>query len=255
MKARYFTLFAGAIALSVSLSSCTKTVTVTQIVTKDSSVVDTIGLAMVRFVSMLPPADAQITIFDTDKATPFTNAQLVVSHDYIPVVPNTLETYYFSVPAFHWFLQESILPPGHSFYTYALFFLAGQLGEDSSLDIVLVTDSERFTPAPPGQCWVRFLDGVSTFSPNAVYLETDTEDTSHSIFKSGNVARTWSFTDVSPYVLMPAGNHIFYADAEGTNDPEEKLSSKPVDCLDGGYYSIRAVGTIGTDAQLVVDQE
>ncbi len=249
MKTHHFLPIVVGVIIIVSMNSCTKTVT--DVKTVDSTVVDTIGRGFIRFVSMFPPsAGTEFQIFNAD-TTPFTYASNTLPGSYFPVSPNLPLTLYGNIP-FLGGLQFMPLPaPGPTMNTYALFLFVNSQG-DSTLQPIRSIDSEKFTPPPPGYCYIRLINGIPD-SPGPFFVDLDTVDSS--IFSSHSKPQSTPAFSFSSYALIPAGQHTIFLRIDDSNDPQTEVPFQTSYRFDGGqYYSVLATGSL-TNGSIVVDQE
>jgi hypothetical protein len=225
-------LLAFGIIIIVSINSCTKTNTVTQV--KDSTVVDTvrdtIGRGFIRFVSMLPPsAGADITIFNADSVTQFTTVSSNILGSYFPVMPDTSMTLFAYIPSLGGFQFMPLPKPGETMNTYALFIVGG------AFDVVRSIDVEKFTPPPADSCYFRLINGDES-APGPFFVDIDT--VGHSIFYTNSLAQSIPFPGISYYARIPAGEHTFYLRADEPTNPDTVISSRPLfQCAGGQYYT------------------
>jgi hypothetical protein len=239
MKTYHLLPFAFGVMIIVSMNSCTKTDTVTQI--KDSTVVDsirdTVGLGHIRFISMIPGSDIEID--NADSTTEFTYASNTISGSYFPVPPEASMNLFAFIPTLVG-LQPMPLPaPGPTFNTYALFLINGQT---TTFQFTRSIDSEKFTPPPPDSCYFRLINGDPNSDP--FFVDIDTEG--HSIFYNNSNPQSISFTTFSYYARIPAGEHTFYLRVDNPNDPQKVISSTYSFLCEGGQYYTAQASPSGT---------
>ncbi len=270
MKNHILWPFLFGVIIIVSINSCTKTIT--QIKTVDSTVTvrdtvrDTAGDAEVRFICMFPDnVTTNIPIHKTD-ASLLVAAQNFCPSVYSPVWPDSSMIFLASiiVPSLNldWYDTMFLPPLGHTMNTYALFFDIDNTPDksDTSLRYTYSVDSEKLTPAPANECYVRFIHGIQ--DADQFYVELDTADNTtavHSIFYSSGPPRLplpiqWGI--ISDYVLIPSGPHTLYFQPASNLSTGQVSFTIPQSFEAGGYYTVLATGRMsdGSD-QIVVDQE
>jgi hypothetical protein len=233
MKINHLLLLAFGVITIVSINSCTKTNTVTQV--KDSTIVDTVrdtvGRGFIRFVSMLPPsAGTEITLFNNpDLVTPFTTVSSNVLGSYFPVRPDTSMTLFAYISSLGGLDSLALPIPGQTMNTYALFSVG------NTFDVVRSIDAEKFTPPPPDSCYFRLINGDET-APGPFFVDIDT--VGHSIFYSNSQPQSIPFPGISYYAHIPAGEHTFYLRVDEPTNPDTVISSRPLfQCAGGQYYT------------------
>jgi hypothetical protein len=244
MKIRHLWPFAFGIIIIVSMNSCTKTNTVVQTKTVDSTVVDTVGRGWVRFVSMFPQA-SQINIYEGNDTIglPFAVAQNSCPSSYIQVSPNLPTIFRAYIPSLGGF-QLLPIPEGlgPTMNTYALFLSVS--GGDSTFYPKSSIDSEQFTPPPADSCYVRLINGIPD-APGPFFVDLDDTALGHSVFYSNSQPQSIPNFSFSYYALVPAGQHTIYLRLDEPNNPQTGISFSTSYLFEGGgYYTILATGSI-----------
>jgi hypothetical protein len=244
MKLHVLWPFAFGLVIMLTMNSCTKTIVQTK--TVDSTIVDTSGPALVRFVSMFP--DSIATSIDISKVhngvpTAFTYAVNTMSGSFFPIRPDTSYTFQLSsstMPGWSASLDVPVL--GNSINTFALFLFNNNFVPRRSID------SEYLTPPPLGYCYLRFIDGIADGADN-YYLDLDT------IYKDlFSNSQPISNLDITRYVLVKAGVHTLFLRTSGSS--LTPLQTNPDNLVDGFYYTVRATGSFtDNNAKLTIDQE
>jgi len=209
MKTPILFILAVTAAFLVTVNSCTKTVTQTVDSTVRDTVHDTalipVGGAALRFLSMFPKSVSNTWDFtnDSDGSNTAYYSTSVTSPYYIQIPPSTPVTYYLFLNQ-STFLGSIPLPSlGDGSITTVAVFDTSQ----GIIQIALGNDSAKSTPPPPGYCYLRFVNGVPDYpSPQPlVYLDLDGKDTS--VFLSNGFDRPYYWKEISPYALIPSGQH------------------------------------------------
>ncbi len=242
MKIRHFWPFAFGVIFIVSINSCTKTVVQTNVdsLTIVDSIRDTLGLGLVRFVSMFPQgASSFINIYEGKDTVgiPLTVASNSCPNSYIPVSPNISTNFYAYVPVLNGNQFMPLAAPRHTMNTVAMFLSTNS--QDSNFNYVVNTDSEKFTPPPPGYCYIRLINGIAD-AVLPFYVDLDT--VGQSIFYSGSVPQSIPPFSFSYYALIPAGQHTIFLRTEDSFHPRQVAYQFSQQCEDGGYYTIEAIG-------------
>jgi hypothetical protein len=250
MRTRIFVFSAIVGVLAVltlsSLSSCTKTIV--QTVDVIDTVHDTVsGPALIRFLSMLPDGST-ISIRKTASGNDalFASATSYSTPLYLPVRPDTAVRYFLYLSS-QFSVFDSIpvqsLAAG-SINTYALFL-------DASTPPRILpawgNDSVKLVAAPAGYCYLRFINGIQDYPPNAeLYLDLDS---------IGNYVfpQPVHFGSIGNYTLVPIGNHAVMIQQPFAS---EALIAKNQSFEQGAYYTARAVGKESDQsANLFIDVE
>ncbi len=257
MKIRKFWPFVLGVIAIASMHSCTKPVTATKVdtLTVTDSIRDTVGLAQIRFVSMFPQSVAtEIVIYGADSKTVFAIAQNSCPNTYIPIRPDTSLTLYAYIPNLGGFKLLPIPKLGPSFNTFALFtFVDSAAGQyDTTLRPQYSVDSERFTPPPPGYCYIRLINSVADV-PGPLFVDLDTVD-SAVVFPHAQSQSTPPF-QISEYALIPKGQHTIYLRVDNSNNPKQVVPFSTSQLFeDGQYYTILATGP-SVGGSIIIDQE
>jgi hypothetical protein len=168
---------------------------------------------------------------------------------YIQIPPSTPLTYYLFINLSTYLGSISLpsLAVG-SIITVAVFDT-----NQGIVQIALGNDSAKSTLPPPGYCYLRFVNGVPDYpSPYPqVYLDLDGTDTS--VFLSNGFDRPYGWKEISPYALIPSGQHaVNLRDAPLGNIIYTNTSQ----FKSGLYYTAHITGTQAAgDVIFAIDEE
>ncbi len=255
----FATLFAGLLVISLITSGCSKSnpTSVDTLRVHDTLIrYDTVsrGPAFVRFLAFLT-SNQSITLKSLQGSiiAPFASAPPQASRQYLPIRGDTVLDLYAS------FYENSVLqnsPPftvpavgSTTLFTIAFFETAGP-----ALKPIFSVDPVN--PPPHGFGYFRLIDAISDYpTPHPQvegYLDALT-NTPIFIDSTLHVPIYLAYQQISPYVLIPVGNHTLLVKGEGGTSPDY---SATLNVSDGGYYTARLIGsrTAGTD-HLFIDAE
>jgi len=248
MRILWIPVLTGLFLLSVN--SCTKTVTgpketdtLHDTLRDTLHIHDTLGPALLRFVSMFPDSAATlITIATSPTSQAVYQATNVVQSLYFPVPANSAQWYYLSIPGTQ-FSDSVPLPPltATSITTYALFLDPF----DGRIKFTRGDDSAKSKLAPPGMCYLRFINGLPDYPTSGPLLYVDLDSVGKSVFKAGTVSIPYAWQEVSPYAVVPIGNHQVYLRNPSTS---EIVAQKGVNFAEGGYYTAHVTGKKTTNS-------
>jgi hypothetical protein len=236
MKIRHLWPFALGVITLISMNSCTKTVVQTTVdsVKVIDTVLDKVGLAQVRFVCMFPAYDGQlINIYlPGDSIHQILTAQNICPNTYFDIRPDTLTTLYTRIPSLNNWLDSIPIPsPGPTLRTCAIFLA------DSIFTPVWSNDSEKFTPPPPGYCYIRLINSAGAIDP--LFVDLDIVD-SAVVFPHAQSQSIPPY-QISEYTLIPVGQHTIYLRVDDPNNPKTVVAfSLGQNFEDGQYYTILA---------------
>jgi hypothetical protein len=236
--------------IAFSFARCTNTVTEVQYVYVPT------GPALARFISMMPDNSAIIL-----RDTPYVSAPIFYSTltatqpSYLPLTPDSAERYYLYSAIDRRYLDAvSISAPqlkDASVNTFALFWIDTQ-GTTPARAICVGggnNDSNKYRPIPKGFARLRFINGVANYptQPN-VSLDLDRIDSS---------IDTRRFSEMSDYILIPAGTHKLIVSTVDTRQP---IDSTTQVFVGGLFYTARFIGIHGNPDpswadRLIVDPE
>ena len=227
--AKAIVVLALGLIITSHLSSCTKTETVTQWDTTYVHVHDTVGPAMIRFISVLPDSFGTIfTVRASQTGLPIATVRTGAG-SYLPVRANVSSVYYLynqngvnigaiPLPAFKPNTISSIV----------LFY------DNNGLGFTPADDSQKVIAAPQGHCYVRFINDIPDHTLSTL-LSIDTDAFGHSLVQA-------AYEEASPYGLITAGNHMLLIHAQG-DQPSGKIDTISTVFQDGSYYTVFAVGS------------
>ena len=238
-----------AVLFTLSLGSCTKTVTETVYVPVHDT---TRGPALLRFISMLPNDQAVHIKTVNDPAAPSAfDARSTSSPFYLPLVPDSAVVYYLFTDFTSSYASVPIPNlPANSINTCCLF-------KDSSQAMFwIANDSMKLHAAPAGQCYIRFVNGVANYPASGPTLFLDLDTFGHSAFSdtTGNhgvpVAQPVQYGMMNNYSLIPAGSHLVFVRADQT-----QLLTTPIEGFQAGaYYTARVYGSY-PNVGVAIDQD
>gem|GEM_PF-2346779 len=241
----------------LSINSCTKTVTDTVYDTTHDTVHlhDTIGPALIRFISMLPDSitggSPVVLSFSSDPKTASFFAGNTIGGSYYPVAHDTAIQYYvfFAGRLFDSIPMPKLRP--NSVNTYALFLnTKGQI-----YYVPPASDSTKLKTPPSGYAYLRFINGVPDYPvPVATfYLDIDTVGNSYSLYHLNGQPRPIGFTEISEYALVKAGTHKVFVSAPYSSDADFTV---PFSFQDGSFYTAHVTGSHSNNtAKFLIDAE
>lgn len=213
---------------------------------------DSLKIALVRFISMMPDnSGISLKLTNSVDAPIFATTLTATQAAYLPFVPDSAREFYlFSGTKFLDKISTSdkALRKG-SVNTYGLFWFPDSVGPDGHIQAVGGdnNDSLKFVTPPAGCAMVRFINGNSYVPPGATDL--DTESTAHAIATS-------TFAQPFPsYVPLPAGKHTLIV---SRHDNQQAIDSLPplVGVFQAGlFYTVRYIGDANHPPQLIIDAE
>lgn len=242
-------------------ASCTKTETVVETKTVHDTIVTPRpqGPAWVRFISMLPEAGT-VTLW-TDAARqkpPLANALSYSTMSFIPIDDTAGLTLYpdYYVSSVRYLDSINIgVRPQYSLTTIALFIRENHDGTNR-INAVFADDSARTIAAPPGKCYVRFINGMSDY-PSQPYLYLGYDSPQNSVWHSGTAPLgALATNDILNYTLVSTGpgttRHQLYA----TTYDGEVVDSVNRSFAEGHYYTVRVWGRKSQSTnRMSVDEE
>jgi hypothetical protein len=243
--ASYVLLFA---ALGFSFTSCTKTI----VETKEVNVHDTThvhdttrGPTLMRFISMLPDGHPVFLKLSPEAGAPiFLSVPAGSSPQYIVVPDSGIEYYLFlTIDKCYDSVAIPILTP-NSIHTCALF------KDTNTTKFGIADDSAKLDLAPPGKCYIRFVDGIAQLPPGGPQLYLDLDQLGQSPFQVNSQAEPVQYGTINSYTLVPSGTHKIIV----RNDQQEALSTMQ-NLQSGAYYTVRAYGDYPSTIKLAVDQD
>jgi hypothetical protein len=245
------------LATAAIASSCTKTETVVETKLVHDTIVTPVphGPAWIRFISLLPDGGTVTLWTDAQKQKPpFANALSYSSTAYQPIPDSTPMVLYADYFANSVRCLDSInigTLKQYSLQTVVLYLI------DNRIYAVFANDSCRVEPAPAGQAYVRFLNGMSDF-PSETKLCLSFDASNNYVWHTGTVPIPSYFAppEIQNYTLIPVGagstRHRFYA----TTVDGEVVDSTNRTLTEGHYYTVRVYGRKSDNTnRMSVDEE
>jgi hypothetical protein len=213
---------------------------------------DSVKVALVRFISMMPD-NSSISLKLTSNidapiyATTLTSTQA----SYLPFIPDSARTFYLYSSSQYLdaiSLSDKQLRKG-SVNTFALFLfpdVSGSvhvqaLGGDNN-------DSMKVKPITPGYAMIRLIDGNSEI-PSSLTVDLDTGSTSNPICTS-------QFAQQLPnYVQVPAGKHTLLLSNHADRSTIDGIPPIVSNFESGMFYTVRFLGDAQNPAKLIIDPE